>query len=38
MSDQAKNNEMKVVSGWEFELVKLELAKIAYAKGRLPYK
>jgi len=27
--DQAKNNEMKVVGGWESELVKRELAKIA---------
>ncbi len=31
--DQAKNNEMKVVGGWEFELVKRELAKIAKLYG-----
>ena len=36
ISDHAKNNEMKVVGGWEFELEKRELAKIANAKGRLP--
>ena len=31
ISDQAKNNEMKVVGGWEFELGERELAKIADA-------
>ncbi len=38
MSDQAKNKEMKVVGGWEFELEERELAKIADANGRRPYK
>jgi len=37
IGDHAKNNEMKVVSGWEFELEERELAKIAYANGRRPY-
>jgi hypothetical protein len=37
ISDQAKNNEMKVVGGWEFELEERELAKIADANGRRPY-
>ncbi len=31
--DRAKNNDMKVVGGWEFELVKRELAKIAKLYG-----
>jgi len=31
ISDQAKDNEMKTVGGWEFELVQRELAKIANA-------
>ena len=33
ISDQPKNNEMKVVGGWEFELEKRELAKIAKLYG-----
>ena len=37
ISDQAKNNEMKVVGGWEFELEERKLAKIADANGRRPY-
>ncbi len=37
ISDQAKNIEMNVVGRWEFELEKRELAKIANAKGRLPF-
>ncbi len=36
ITDQAKDNEMKVVGGWEFELEKQELAKFAKANGRLP--
>ncbi len=31
--DQAKNNEMKVVSGWKFEIVKRKLTKIAKLYG-----
>ena len=27
ISDQAKNNKMKVVGGWEFELVKARIVK-----------
>ncbi len=27
ISDQAKNNEMKAVGGWEFELVKARIGK-----------
>ena len=37
ISDRAKNNEMRVVDGWEFELEERELAKIADANGRRPY-
>ena len=33
ISNQAKNNEMKVVGGWEFELETRELAKIAKLYG-----
>ncbi len=36
-ADQAKNNEMKVVGGWEFELGEREFSKIADANGRRPY-
>jgi len=33
ISDQAKNDKMQVVGGWEFELEKRKLAKIAKLYG-----
>jgi hypothetical protein len=33
INDHAKKNDIKVVGGWEFELVKRELAKIAKLYG-----
>ena len=37
ISDRAKDNEIKLLGGWEFELEKRELAKIVETNGRRPY-